>query len=50
MGKQFDTKLIDELLKDVKNIEDIVGQSGLLTQLTIAILERALEDKLPSIS
>lgn len=41
--KKFDEKLIDELLKDVKCADDILGQSGLITQLTVALIERALE-------
>jgi putative transposase len=39
----IDTKLIDELLKDYKKPEDIVGESGLLKQLTKALLERAMQ-------
>jgi len=39
----IDTKLIDELLADYKKPEDIIGQNGLLKQLTKALLERALE-------
>jgi len=35
--------LIDELLKNNKNPEDILGHDGLLKQLTKSILERALE-------
>jgi len=38
--------LIDELLKGYEKPEDIVGDSGLLKQLTKAILERALEAEL----
>ena len=38
--------LIDELLKDYKKHEDIIGANGLLKQLTKAILERALESEL----
>jgi putative transposase len=38
----IDLKLIDELLKDYKKPEEIVGESGLLKQLTKAVLERAL--------
>lgn len=45
-GKQFDTKLIDELLKGFNSAEEILGQSGLVKQLTKAILERALEGEL----
>jgi putative transposase len=44
--KQFDSKLIDELLKDSKSPEDILGQSGLIKQLTKALLERTLEGEL----
>ena len=38
--------LIDELLKDYQEPEDIIGDNGLLKQLTKAILERALESEL----
>ncbi len=43
---KLDPKLIDELLKDYKKPEDIIGEEGLLKQLTKAILERALESEL----
>jgi putative transposase len=36
------TELIDELLKDYKKPEDMVGENGLLKQLTQALIERAL--------
>src|SRR5229473_8241083 len=39
----IDPKLIDELLREYKKPEDIVGENGLLRQLTKAVLERALE-------
>jgi len=39
-------ELIDELLKDYEKPEDIIGEGGLLKQLTKAILERALESEL----
>jgi putative transposase len=39
----IDKKLIDELLIDYKKPEDIIGENGLLKQLTKAILERALQ-------
>ena len=39
-------ELIDELLKDYKKPEDVIGDDGLLKQLTKAILERALESEL----
>ena len=35
-------ELLDELLKDYKKPEDILGENGLLKQFTKAILERAL--------
>jgi putative transposase len=38
--------LIDELLKDYKKPEDVVGENGLLKQLTKAILERAMNVEL----
>src|SRR5882724_13714023 len=38
----LDNKLIDQLLADYKRPEDIIGENGLLKQLTKAILERAL--------
>src|SRR5260370_37040066 len=39
----IDPKLIDELLSEYKKPEDIVGENGLLRQLTKAGLGRALE-------
>jgi len=36
-------EIIDELLKDYKNPEDLLGDQGLLKQLTKSLLERALE-------
>jgi len=39
----IDKKLIDQLLTDYKRPEDIIGENGLLKELTKAILERALE-------
>src|SRR5437667_7638562 len=38
--------LIDQLLDDYKKPEDIIGENGLLKQLTKAILERALQAEL----
>ena len=35
--------LIDQLLKDYKKPEDVLGENGLLKQLTKAVLERALQ-------
>jgi putative transposase len=39
----IDLKLIDKLLQDYKKPEDIIGENGLLKQLTKALLERALQ-------
>lgn len=38
--------LINELLKDYKKPEDVIGENGLLKQLTKAILEQALDSEL----
>src|SRR5258708_24368992 len=42
----IDKTLIDQLLADYKKPEDIIGEKGLLKQLTKAILERALAAEL----
>jgi putative transposase len=42
----IDTKLIDQLLADYKKPEEIIGENGLLKQLTKAILERAMQAEL----
>ena len=42
----IDHKLIDNLLKDYKTPEDILGDNGLLKQLTKAVLERAMQAEL----
>jgi putative transposase len=42
----IDVKLIDQLLGDYKKPEDIIGENGLLKQLTKALLERALSAEL----
>src|SRR5918999_4269365 len=39
-------ELLDELLKDYKKPEDLLGQHGLLQQLTKAVVERALQGEL----
>ena len=39
----IDLKLIDKLLADYKKPEDIIGEHGLLKQLTKALLERAMQ-------
>ena len=40
---EINTELIDELLKDYQKPEDIIGENGLLKQLTKALLERAMQ-------
>jgi putative transposase len=39
----IDNEVIDNLLKDYKKPEDIIGENGLLKQLTKALLERAMQ-------
>lgn len=39
-------ELLDELLKDYQKPEDLLGQDGLLQQLTKALVERALDGEL----
>lgn len=39
-------EILDELIKDYKNPEDLLGEQGLLKQLTKALLERAMEAEL----
>jgi putative transposase len=41
-----DKELVDRLLSDYKKPEDIIGENGLLKQLTKAIVERALSAEL----
>jgi len=43
---EMDKELIDKLLADYKKPEDIVGENGLLKQLTKALIERAMEAEL----
>jgi putative transposase len=42
----IDHKLIDNLLKDYKTPEEILGENGLLKELTRAVLERAMQAEL----
>ena len=42
----IDNKLIDNLLKDYKTPEEILGDNGLLKQLTKAVLKRDMQAKL----
>lgn len=39
-------EILDELIKDYKNPEDLLGENGLLKQLTKALLERAMDAEL----
>src|ERR1700680_1779710 len=39
----IDLRLIEKLLADYKTPEDIIGENGLLKQLTKAVLERAMQ-------
>jgi putative transposase len=39
-------ELLDELLKDYKSPEDLLGKNGLLKQLTKELVERVLEAEL----
>ena len=39
----IDNKLIDSLIKDYQKPEDILGENGLLKQLTKAILELVMQ-------
>src|SRR5437763_968863 len=41
-------ELLDELLKDYENPQDILGEGGLLKELTKAVIERCLETELDS--
>lgn len=38
----INTDVLDELIKDYKNPEDLIGEDGLLKQLTKALIERAM--------
>lgn len=39
-------EILDELIKGYKNPEDLLGENGLLKQLTKALLERAMAAEL----
>ncbi|MDC0947210.1 transposase [Nitrospinaceae bacterium] len=39
-------ELLEELLKDYKSPEDLLGQGGLLKELTKALVEKALDGEL----
>src|SRR5689334_24009950 len=40
---EIDKELIDKLLADYKGPEDLIGEQGLLQQLTKALVERAMQ-------
>ncbi len=46
----IDLKLIDKLLADYQKPEDILGENGLLKQLTKALLERAMQAEMTELS
>ena len=39
-------ELLDELLKEYKNPEDLIGKDGILKQLTKRLVEKAMESEL----
>ncbi|MHB8391822.1 MAG: IS256 family transposase, partial [Acidobacteriaceae bacterium] len=43
---EMDKELIDRLLGGYQKSEDLIGENGLLKQLTRAIVERALQAEL----
>jgi putative transposase len=43
---EVNEELLDELIKDYKKPEDLIGESGLLKQLTKALVERAMKSEL----
>lgn len=43
---EISKEVLDELIKDYKNPEDLLGENGLLKQLTKALLERAMQAEL----
>jgi transposase-like protein len=42
----FRPELIDELLKEYRNPEDLMGEGGIFKQLTKALIERCLSAEL----
>jgi putative transposase len=46
MTDKINLDLIDQLLKDYKSPEDVLGENGILKQLTKAVLERAMQAEL----
>ena len=46
MTDKINLDLIDQLLKDYQSPEDVLGENGILKQLTKAVLERAMQAEL----
>jgi putative transposase len=46
VSTSVNTDLIDQLLNDYQSPEDVLGENGLLKQLTKAVLERAMQAEL----
>lgn len=47
-GPAIKNEILDELMKSVKNPDDLLGESGLLRQLTARLVEKALQAELAS--
>jgi len=39
-------EILEEILKDYKNTEDLIGKDGILKELTKRLVEKAMESKL----
>ncbi|ANE55906.1 hypothetical protein MKLM6_2564 [Methylomonas koyamae] len=46
VSKSIPTELLDSLLSSYQKPEDLIGENGLLKQLTKALVERALEPEM----
>ena len=47
-GSKIPEKFLDEMLKDYKNPEEIIGKNGVMKKLTKAVLERAMKGEMNS--
>lgn len=47
-GPAIKNEILDELMKAVKNPDDLLGEGGLLRQLTARLVEKALQAELTS--
>jgi transposase-like protein len=45
-AKSRKEELLDELIKEYKNPDDLIGENGLLKELTKALVERAMQEEL----